>query len=71
MFIDLDQMILTLTFSVQGHLIILVNLCVKVFFHLYKWLQKLYLWMFIDFDQISWTATFQCDPDLDFLFKVF
>ena len=49
---------------VQGHLIFLVNLCIKVclmFMNI-----DLMLCMFIDLDQISWTATFLFDPDLDF-----
>ena len=51
--------------SVQGHLMILVNHCVLSLLSFILMITDIILCMFIDLDQISSTATFLCDPDLD------
>ena len=48
---------LTLPFPVQGNLMFLVNLLMT---------RDVIHCMFVDLHQISSTATFLCDPDLDF-----
>ena len=72
--IDLDEIFLTatcpvtltLTFSVQGHLIILVTPLRLSLLSFILMITDIILCMIIDLDQISSTATCLCDPDLDF-----
>ena len=56
---------LTLTFSVQGHLKILVNLCVLSSFSVTLISTDSIPCIGIDLDEMSLNATFPCDPDLD------